>query len=226
MDLRSLVLVCSSALLALTAGTYGLKLMKKRNYLLGMELLIVCVSATNAIGFFATGSTVSYEISHFFDAFSRAFGFPIIVVAGLMSITHNYKPSIRLDVVVFAASFAGAFVLVMVSFIANILPYLYLVMWIIFSIYLAYFTKRLLDVGEVFSAVALALALVTSLIIAGIYDFYKIPGEETNVVFNFFALALCTWSYLNAQIYYAYCALERGQRNITGSMGSFLAQVD
>ena len=48
-----------------------------------------------------------------------------------------------------------------------------------------------------------------SLAIAAIYDFYKIPGEETNVFFNFFTLALFTWAFLTVQLYYAYCALER-----------------
>ncbi|MBP0620892.1 hypothetical protein [Cupriavidus consociatus] len=211
MDLRSLVLVLSSALLALTSFVYGWKFMKSRNYLLGVELWIVGISSTNAIGFFSTGSEVLYEISHFFDAFSRGFGIPIISILGLMAVTHGYKPSIRQDVVVFLASFAGAFVLVGTSFMGGALPYYYLVMWTLMSLYLLYFIKRLLGVGATFQAMALLVALIASQAIACINDFYKIPGEETNVVFNFFTLALCTWAYFSAAIYYAYSALERSK---------------
>jgi hypothetical protein len=62
-----------------------------------------------------------------------------------------------------------------------------------------------------FRAMAMVVALATSLAIAGIYDFYKIPGEETNVVFNFYTLALCSWAYFMVAMYYGYCALERAQ---------------
>lgn len=215
MDLRSLVLALSSALLALSSFFYGWKIIKKRNYLLGLEMWIVGISATNAIVFFVTGNVVSYEISHFFDAFSRGFGMPVIAVAGLMAITHGYKPSIRQDVAVFATAFALTFVLVGADFIAGVLPYFYLAMWIWLSIYLAYFVKRLLNVGATLEALGVAVSLATSLAIAGIYDFYKIPGEETNVVLNFYTLALCTWAFLMPAIYYGYCALERTRNGRT-----------
>ncbi|MGF6855946.1 hypothetical protein [Paraburkholderia sp. CI3] len=217
MDLRTLVLMLSSAVLALSSFFFGWKIVRKRNYLLGLEMWIVGTSATNAIGFFATGNAVSYEIAHFFDAFSRGFGMPIIAVAGLMAITHGYRPSIRQDVVVFVACFALTFVLVGADFISGVLPYFYLAMWIWLSIYLAYFVKRLLDIGAMLEALGVAVALVTSLAIAGIYDFYKIPGEETNVVLNFFTLALCTWAYFMPAIYYGYCALERVQSRSVAS---------
>lgn len=212
MDLRSLILVLSAVLLALSSFVYGWKFVKKRNYLLGVEMWIVGVSSSNAVVFFLTESPICYAISHFFDAFSRGFGMPIIAVAGMMALTHGYKPSIRQDVVVFVASFAGAFVLVGAHFIEAILPYFYVVMWSLLSIYLACFINRLLAVGAVSQAMLVGIALVASLTIAGIYDFYKIPGEETNVVFNFYTLALCTWAYFSPAIYYGYCALERAQK--------------
>lgn len=211
MDLRSEILMLSSALLALSSFFYGWKVVRKRNYLLGLEMWIVGTSATNAIGFFSTGNAVSYEVAHFFDAFSRGFGIPIIAVAGLMAITHGYKPSIRQDVAVFVVAFALTFVLVGADFIAGVLPYYYLTMWILLSIYLVYFIKRLLEIGETLRALAVGVALVTSLGIAVIYDFFKIPGEETNVFFNFYTLALCSWAYFMPAIYYGYCALERAK---------------
>ncbi|MGY2491283.1 hypothetical protein [Cupriavidus sp. CP313] len=213
MDIRSLILVLSCAVLALSAFVYGWKFVKKHNYLLGVEMWVVGISSTNAAFFVATGSQVSGEIAHFLDAFSRGFGFPIIAVAGMLVVTHGYRPSIRFDVMAFVASFAATFVLLGVHVFEAVLPYYFLVMWTLLSIYLAYVAKRLLSVGAVPQALALLVALVTSQIIASIYDFYKIPGEETNVVFNFFVLALNTWAYFMPASYYAYCALERAQKD-------------
>ncbi|WP_408734455.1 hypothetical protein [Paraburkholderia bannensis] len=183
--------------------------MKKRNYLLGIEMWVVGVSATNAIVFFATGSAISWNIAHFFDEFSRGFGMPIIAVAGLMAITHDYRPSVRMDVLLFAVASVITLAFVTTDFFDDFLPYYNLVMWTLFSVYLAYFIKRLLNVGAGFQAIVLLLGLVTSQAIACVYDFYKIPGDETNIVFNFYTLALCSWAYFMPAVYYAYCALER-----------------
>ncbi|MGU7778870.1 hypothetical protein [Burkholderia sp. PU8-34] len=209
MDLRSASLCCSAALLALTTGIYGLKFVRKRNYLLGFEWWIVTFSASNALVFFVTGSPFSYGISHFLDAFSRGFGMPVVAVAGLMAVTHHYKPSVRQDVILFGIATIGTIVLVTTDFLDGILPYFYVAMWTALAIYLAYFVRRLLRAGETFHALTTIVALVGSLAIACIYDFYRIPGEATNIVFNFYVLALVTWSYFCASIYYAYCALER-----------------
>ncbi|MFM0557284.1 hypothetical protein P0D69_40985 [Paraburkholderia sediminicola] len=209
MDQRSLILCFSAALLAITSGVYGLKFLKKRNYLLAIEWLVVAFSSSNALNFFATGSPFSYGISHFLDAFSRGPGMPIITVVGLMAVTQGYKPSLRLDIVLLGGAVVGTIVLVSADFMTKILPYFYVVMWAVLSIYLAYFVRKLLGAGQIFHSVTVTLALVSSQTIACIYDFYQIPGDEHNVVFNFYVLALVTWSYLNVSIYYAYCALER-----------------
>ncbi|WGY71358.1 hypothetical protein KEC55_30695 [Burkholderia cepacia] len=218
MDHRSLVLCLSSATLAMTTGVYGLKFVRKRNFLLGFEWWIVTISATNALIFFATESPVSYGISHFLDAFSRGFGMPVIAVAGLMAVTHGYRPSVRQDVLLFVLAAAGTVVLVTAGFLQHVLPYFYVTMWTLLSIYLVGFVMRLLRAGHAFHALTTAVALVASLAIACIYDFYKIPGEETNVVFNFYVLALLTWSYFTVVLYYAYCALgKQSGRSQAGS---------
>lgn len=209
MDLRSFVLCLAAFSLALTGLIYGVRFIGKRNYLMGVEWLILGISSSNFLFYFLSESQFSLHVAHFFDAFSRGFGIPIVTTLGLMILTHGYKPSILEDIGFFVGSFIATAILIGVDALGKFLPFFYLVMWILFSVYLAYFIKRLLQVGENLQAVLMSIALVSSLLIAVIYDFYKIPGEETNVVFNFFALALFTWSYLTVQAYYAYCALER-----------------
>ncbi|KVL55205.1 hypothetical protein WS99_10160 [Burkholderia territorii] len=222
MDHRSLALCLSSATLAATTGLYGFKFVRKRNFLLGFEWWIVTISASNAVIFFATESPVSYAISYFLDAFSRGFGMPVIAVAGLMAVTHGYRPSMRQDVTLFVLATLGTFALVG-GVLQHALPYFYVAMWALMSIYLAGFVLRLVRAGHALHALATTIALVAAQAIACIYDFYKIPGDETNVVFNFYVLALLTWSYLTVTLYYAYGALERdaGRSNVNANVLSY-----
>jgi hypothetical protein len=211
MDMRHLVLCLSIAVLAVTSLVYGIKFLRKRNFLLGVEWLVITVSASNFLFFFLTGIEQSYAVSFFLDAFSRGFGIPVIAVAGLMVLTHGYRPSILADVLFFAGAIAGTCVLVGVDAVARPLPYFYLVMWSGFSVYLAYFVKRLLNAGSRLHAASVLFSLLTSLAIAVIYDFYKIPGDGSNVVFNFYVLATLTWAYQLFALYHAYDALERSE---------------
>jgi hypothetical protein len=210
MDLRFYCLFFSCSVFAATSLFYGLKFLKKRNYLVGLEWLALGISGTNVLVFLLTNSPLSYEVAHFLDAFSRGFGLPIVAVVGLMEVTHDYRPSVFQEVVLIGLAIFGAIILVTAGFMVKALPYFYVAMWVWLSIYLAWFIIKLLGIGETFHALTTAVALVTSLAIACIYDFYKIPGDEHNVIFNFFFLALLTWAYFVAAIYYAYCALERG----------------
>ncbi|HZW20287.1 hypothetical protein [Noviherbaspirillum sp.] len=207
MDLKFTILCLATVLLLATSLVYGVKFLRKQNYLLGLEWLVVTLSTSNLLIYLLSQAKLPYSISYFCDAFSRAFGIPVIATAGLMAVTHRYAPSKFLDIVFFAGSIAGTAFLVSADIMAKPLPYFYLFMWTAFSIYLAYFAYRLLRAGENRHALGVILALVSGQAIASIYDFYKIPGDEEQVIF--FTLALTTWSYMLAQLYYAYGALER-----------------
>lgn len=212
MDARAMVLCLACFLLVLSGVVYGYKFLRKRNYLLGVECLVIAFSASNALIFFLTNSNVAYAISHFLDAFSRGFGVPIISIIGLMAVTHGYKPSKTKDFLMFMVTFAATFALILADFMVRPLPYFYLVMWSLFSVYLVYFASRLVGVGAYLQALGIIVAMLAGQAIASIYDFYKIPGEETNVVFNFYVLALGTWAYMLSQFYHGYVALERVKR--------------
>ncbi|GAB3627986.1 hypothetical protein PTE30175_02637 [Pandoraea terrae] len=211
MDIKLYSVCLAILLLVVTSFIYGLKFLKKRNYLLGIELLIVTFSASNFLFYFLSGAHFAYRISFFLDAFSRGFGIPVIAVAGLMAVTHRYKPSILMDVVFFGAAIAGTVALVAADFVIQPRPYFYVVMWGAFSIYLAYFAKRLVSAGENLHAMGVILVLLSSQAIACIYDFYTIPGDDDHIVF--YILAVTTWSFLSVELYYAYCALEGAEAN-------------
>jgi hypothetical protein len=193
------------------AAVYGRKFLKKRNYLLGLEWLVMMTSGSNFLLFFLTGSPFVYNVSFFFDAFSRAFGFPVIAVAGVMAITHNYKPSTFADIAFFVLSSVGAGVLVAVPLVFAFKPYFYLAMSALLSIYLLYFSWRLLRARERLHAALMFLVMLTVQLIALMDDFYRIPGDDPNLPARFYVLALLTWAYMLVEMYYGYCALERAR---------------
>lgn len=210
MDLKLCFFLLADAAMVAAAATYGWKFLNKRNYLLGLEWWIVGLSGTNFFFYSLSGSHFLYNISYFFDAFSRAFGFPLIATAGLMAVTHRYKPSVFADVALFVLGTAGAIVLVTVDAVAPAKPWFYLVMWSAYSVYLVYFAWRLLRAGEKAQAFGFAVSLVAAQVIASLYDFYKIPGDDDQHTL-FYIAALSTWAYSLLQTYYAYCALERAE---------------
>ncbi|QUN32329.1 MULTISPECIES: hypothetical protein [Cupriavidus] len=220
MELSFYILCLSIATLVATSLIFGLKFLGKRNYLLGFEWLVVTFSASNFLLYFLGGVEFSYRISYFLDAFSRGFGIPVIATAGLMAVTHRYKPSILSDVLFFAAAIAATAVLVSADFMAQPRPYFYVAMWSAFSVYLAYFAWRLLSAGEGLLALGVLVVLLTSQAIATIYDFYKIPGDDEQALF--YVLACLAWSLMCVVMYYAYGALERAEKN-EASLSSMLA---
>jgi hypothetical protein len=211
MDLKTAVFLLADALMVAAGVVYGWKFVKKRNYLLGIEWWVVATSGTNFFFYALTKSQFLYDISYFFDAFSRAFGFPLIAVAGLMVVTHRYRPSALTDVVWFVGCIAATFALISIDAVVPAKPWFYLVMWTVYSAYLAYFIWRLLRVGERRHALGMTVVLVSSQLIATIYDFFHIPGDDPEHTL-FYIAALSTWAYALFETYYAYCALERAEK--------------
>nr|WP_230684484.1 hypothetical protein [Burkholderia cepacia] len=222
MDFRSPNIALSVALLAWVTGTYGMKFVRKRNPLLGAAWWVVAASAINALIFMATGWSGSSGVAHFLDMFTRGFGIPVIAAAGMMAVTHEYRPMAQQVVMLFGMAVVGTMVLMTLEFVDIVLPYFYVAMWVLLALYLVYFVVRLLRVGEALHATTTTLALVLSLVVAYVDDLYKMPGNTHGAVFSFPVLALLTWSYFAVAIYYAYCALERKRHVETAGAAGML----
>ncbi|WP_085633753.1 MULTISPECIES: hypothetical protein [unclassified Pseudomonas] len=216
MELIDACALVSCIVLVISGLCYGVGFIRKGNYLLGLEFLIVGISATNFTTYIATGWKGNYEVALFLDAFSRGVGVPIIATLGLMAVTHGYKPSRAKDILLFVGGFAATFFYYLSDFTKGALPYFYVVMWSLYTVYLCYFTWRLVRAGAGFHALATALGGVAGLTIALRYDFFPIAGDDTKLVFM--TLAFLTWSYSIVQSYYAYGALERTRKVASRSL--------
>jgi hypothetical protein len=209
-ELIDLFALISCVLLVVCGLGYGIAFIRRKNYLLGVEFLIVGISATNFTTFIATGWQVNYNVAIFLDAFSRGVGVPVIAMLGLMAVTHNYKPSPAKDVILFLAAFAAAAIYYLSTSFKELLPYFYVLMWSFYTLFLVYFIWRLVRVGESLHALSTLLGGAAGLTIALRYDFFPIPGDDTKLIFM--TCAFLTWSYSIVQLFYAYGALQRSTK--------------
>lgn len=110
--MRDIALLISAVWLIVIGYWFGWKFLRTyRNYLLDLEWLVVGVSASNFLIGALLGvekGGIAYAISFFLDAFSRSVGFTIILVMGMMAVTHRYKPTVRTEISVFVLAIAAA----------------------------------------------------------------------------------------------------------------------
>jgi hypothetical protein len=211
MGIWSELLIASDALLLLSSLVYGVKFLKKGNWLLGLEWLVITVSTSNLMVYLFTEKPYLFNVSFFLDQFSRAVGIPVITIAGLMAVTHRYKPSVVTDIALFVMGIVVGLLFAFTGFAVTIKPYFLVAAWTVFSLFLAYFAKRLWDAGAKLQAANVIGVLVTAQIIASIYDFYHIPGDD-ELHSIFYTFALTVWAYTCCALYYAYGALQRAER--------------
>lgn len=212
MDLKTGLFAVADLFMMFAGFTYGLKFIRNyRNYLLGLEWIVVATSGTNFLIWGLVGADESspmYHLAYFFDAFSRSIGITVILVLGLIKVTHGYTPSVAVDVGAFALAIVGG--LVMSNFAAELGvagAIFYVVMNVLTSLFLLYFAWRVWQVGARGIALATAAATAAGAVVAAIYDFYRIPGDDAHRTI-FYIIALATWGMQMTVCYFAYRALH------------------
>lgn len=218
MDLKMMLLLLADLWMAFAGFAYGWKFLRNyRNYLLGLEWIIVATSGTNVILLGLTGinhASPSYHLMLFFDAFSRSFGITLILVLGLMKVTHRYKPSRATDIAVFAlATAAGLYLAIFAQPISLPWAVFYVVMNALTAVFLAYFAWQLWNIDERAQAIWVLLATAAGSIVAAMYDFYHIPGDDEDHTI-FYIVALTTWAFMLTVYFYAYRAMHHHNERI------------
>ncbi|KFU80261.1 hypothetical protein SAMN04489729_7959 [Amycolatopsis lurida] len=205
------------------AGFYfGWKFIRRYgNYLLGLEWMIVATSGSNFFLWALLGGAEDgflYNVAYFFDAFSRSVGITLILVMGLMRVTHRYKPSVVVDVGVFAlAAVAGLYLQQFRADELHVGPAtFYVVVNVLTTAFLAYFVWRLWRIGAKKQAVSAALVTIAGSVIAITYDFFPLPGDDAHRTL-FYSAALAAWGFQMFVYYFAYRALH--DHNVTAGAG-------
>ncbi|PXX71668.1 hypothetical protein DFR70_1011102 [Nocardia tenerifensis] len=212
MSIRELLFAVADIWMLAVGFTYGIKFIRHhKNYLLGIEWIIVATSGTNFLiyGLLKAGhDSPMYGFAFFLDAFSRSVGITLILVLGLMQVTHRYKPSVAVDVGAFALAGVVGFALsTYAEQIGTPGKVFYIVVNVLTTIFLLYFVKRLWEVGERGHAVWSAAATACGFVIAAIYDFVHIPADDAEHTI-FYIFALSTWGLQMFTYYRAYRAFD------------------
>ncbi|MEU7005192.1 transporter [Streptomyces sp. NPDC046332] len=197
---------------------YGWRFIRRYgNYLLGLEWMVVATSGSNFLLWSLLGAksdSVLYDLAYFFDAFSRSVGITLILVLGLMKVTHRYKPSRRVDIGVFGIAIVAALFLrpfhdtdLHTDRGAFWVAVFYVVVNLCTAVFLCYFVKRLWGAGARWPAVWTGLVTAAATTIAITYDFFPLPFDDANRTI-FYTAALATWG-TQAFVYFrAYRALH------------------
>lgn len=196
------------------AGFYcGSKLLRRYgNYLLGLEWVIVATSGVNFLVWALLGAeegNVQSSLVYFLDSFSRSVGITLILVLGLMRVTHRYKPSVAVEVGVFAlAAGAGLYLMQFGGYELHVGPAtFYVAVNVLTTLFLAYFSWRLWKIGAKGHAIAAGLVTAVACAVAVTYDFFGIPGDDAHHTV-FAIVALATWGTQLFVYYRCYAALH------------------
>ncbi|MFF3610006.1 transporter [Streptomyces sp. NPDC002463] len=218
MAFRDLLFLLADVWMIVVGFTFGWKFIRNfKNYLLGLEWIIVATSGSNFLVYALVGAdekSPMYTVAFFFDQFSRSVGITLILVMGLMQVTHRYKPSVGTDVgaFVFAAA-VGLFLLFFSGRLGVGVAIFLIVVNVLTTMFLIYFARRLWSIDAKGMATGVILATAAGCAIAWTYDFVHIPGDDAAHTL-FYIGALSTWGFQMFTYYFAYRALHRHNESV------------
>ena len=226
--MKDTLFLLSDLWLMATTWTYGFKLWRNYlNQLLTLEYLVVAVSSTNFLFWSLLGAHKSsplYDLAYALDAFSRSFGITLILVIGLLAVTHGYQPPAWVKVGATGLAVAGAVVFGRMhsDHLVHDFPHLalatfYVVANLLTTAFLAYFVTKLWRAGATGIAVLTAVVTAAACYVAVIYDFFPYSFDDADRTI-FYTIALTVWGCQAVTYYYAYRAMrERRAAAVTVS---------
>ncbi|MFD0149563.1 transporter [Streptomyces sp. NPDC055721] len=220
MEFKVVLLLIADAWMIYAGYVYGARFIRQySNYFLGIEWMVIALSGSNVVVLGMIGgdhSSPSYGLMLFFDAFSRSFGITLILVLGMLRVTHRYKPSPAVDVGAFGlAIVTGLYLAVFGQPITTPWAIFYIVMNALASLFMFYVAFRLWGIDERRHAVWVAIATVGAAAVAGTYDFIHIPGDDENHTI-FYTIAITLWALQMTTYFFAYRALHNHDARVDG----------
>lgn len=212
MEIKELFFMLADLWMIFAGFYFGWKLIRHyQNYLLGLEWMVVATSGTNFLIWSAIKGGedgLMFKFACTLDAFSRSVGITLILVMGLMQVTHRYRPTLATDIGVFVlATVAGLYFQQFHAYFAPGPATFYVVVNVLTALFLIYFAGRLWAVGEQAKAIGTLAVTAAGFAIAVTYDFFPIPGDD-ELRTIFYTAALATWGTQLCMYFFAYRALH------------------
>ncbi|WP_413768780.1 hypothetical protein [Rhodococcus pyridinivorans] len=211
---RMIVMLLADLAMVIAGFYYGYKLLRGfRNFLLGLEWVIMAVSGVNVLYLGAISldpESFSYSLMVFFDAFSRSFGMTVIIVVGMMAVTHCYRPSWWVEALAILAGIAVGLNRALDPRPVELSwAIFYLVMNLVAALFMfAFMVPKLWRAGDRGNATWVAIGTGLGAFVAIIYDFVTLPGEDADHSL-FYIISLWIWALMIVTFSRGYLALER-----------------
>lgn len=216
--MKDLLFLASDLWLMATCWTFGIKMFRNfGNHLLTLEWLVVATSSTNFLIWSLLGGHTSsplYDIAYALDAFSRSFGITLILVLGLLTVTHGWKPPLWVELGATALAVAGALTLgrlhndhLVHDTLHLSVATFYVVTNLLTALFLAYFVTRLWRAGATGIAIWTGVVTAAATYVAITYDFFPFSFDDANRTI-FYTIALTVWGAQAVVYYYAYRAMH------------------
>jgi hypothetical protein len=215
--MKELLFLAADLWLMATTWIFGFRMLRFRNHLLSLEWFVVAVSSTNFLVWSLLGgdeSSPMYHLAYILDAFSRSFGFTLLLIVGLLTVTHGYKPPLRVKLGVVALTAVTAVVLGPIHSdhlehdpLHVSVAVFYVATNLVTTVFLAYFTARVWQAGARTIAILTGLATAAGAYVAVTYDFFPFSfDDEYRTIF--YTIALTVWGCQAITLYYAYRTLH------------------
>ncbi|RDH09799.1 hypothetical protein [Tsukamurella pulmonis] len=221
MSTTRMILILLADLAMVGAGFYyGYKLLRGfRNFLLGLEWVVMAISGVNVLVLASVATTpdgapdhtsFSYHLMVFFDAFSRSFGMTVILVIGMMAVTHRYRPTWIVEAVAILAGVGvGLNRALDPRDVEPSWAIFYLVMNLGAALFmLAFMVPKLWRAGDRGNATWVTIGTALGAFVAIIYDYVTLPGEDAEHSV-FYIVSLSIWALMIVTFSRGYLALER-----------------
>ncbi|MFT4264953.1 MAG: hypothetical protein QM572_16335 [Nocardioides sp.] len=212
-----MLFLLSDLWLMATTWIFGFKMLRFRNHLLSIEWFVVAVSSTNFLVWSLLGgdeSSPMYHLAYILDAFSRSFGFTLLLIVGLLTVTDGYKPPLRVKLGIVGLTAVTAVILgpihddTLVHDPLHItIAAFYVVANLVTTLFLLYFAKKVWETGATRLAVLTGVVTLAATYVAVTYDFFPFSfDDEYRTIF--YTIALTVWGCQAITYYYAYRALH------------------
>ena len=231
--MKDILFLLSDLWLMATTWIFGFKMLRFHNHLLTLEWFVVAVSSTNFLAWSLLGggeSSPMYHLAYILDAFSRSFGFTLLMIVGLLTVTHGYRPPLPVKLGIVGLTAVTAVILgpIHSDYLVHdtlhlSVAYFYLATNLITTVFLAYFTVRVWKAGATGIAILTGLATAAGTYVAVTYDFFPFSfDDEYRTIF--YTIALTVWGCQAITLFYAYRALHH-HREATVTVSAPIAGV-
>ncbi|MYN44774.1 hypothetical protein GTP23_06765 [Pseudoduganella sp. FT93W] len=197
----------AAIVLVVVAGISGLALWGRRHFLLGDLAGLLAFSGICFLFYGVYEEPKAYTLSRLCDGALKGMALPVLVVLGMLAVTHQFRPARWLSAGILWTVLLCAILLETKVNLTGIRVVVRLCAWSALTVFLWYLATRLLRAGEFVHAIGIQVMVVSAQVVAVLAGNGSIEFARNDMPYLLFETISA--SFLCVQLYYAVYALER-----------------